>query len=259
VRTGTTFVPARHRPQGSRLLVGSDGVTWQSTSGEACTVRYNVAAAVLRWPSGKRVLVADDGVMLTVEPEQWADASRIPVEIDFATPEHLIVPMPEQEPPPKRRFLSGLAMVSTGPLVVLAVAIAAVCLLLIGISGTPDVNAAAVWWFCGVLAVSEIFLIRAIVKRMQAPKAVRNPKTRPRSQTSVRIDSTIGRASDQSLLPLMIFCWVLAAGVILIPLMTVGVAWLWPGIALAIVATRVTAESHRRRIRSTQHVSRRRF
>jgi zinc protease len=259
LRTGTTFVPARHRPQGARLVVGGEGVTWQAADGETCTIHWRSAAAALRWPDGRRVLIGNSGTSLTIEPDHWADSGRLSVEIDFATPDAVIVPMPEEESAPRSRFLSGLAAVSTGPLIAIAVAIAAVLLLLAGISGTPGINAAAVWVFSGVLALGEVFLVRAIVQRMRAPKDVRNPKKRPRSKTSVRIDSTIGRASDESLLPLMISCWVLAAAVILVPLITAGVAWLWPGIALAVVATRLTAERSRRRVRSAQRRSQRRF
>lgn len=83
---------------GEEVLVGSpEGVTLL-TGGAAWTVRPDQAAGVLRWPDGRRSLVGEDGVQVTIEPTLHEGGGDLVRHVDRLFAPHLVVPMAERPP-----------------------------------------------------------------------------------------------------------------------------------------------------------------
>jgi zinc protease len=55
-------------------------------------------AAVLCWPDGRRTLIGEDAISLTVEPTLFARAAAVPPAIDAAVPPDRRVLMPARDP-----------------------------------------------------------------------------------------------------------------------------------------------------------------
>ncbi len=94
-----------------RMIVSPDGISGMRADGLHATVRFGTARAVLAWPDGRRVLIAPDGVTLTVEPTLWESGEDIVTIIDAATAQ-VRVPRsarnPEDIPLPREEKTSGL-------------------------------------------------------------------------------------------------------------------------------------------------------
>jgi hypothetical protein len=253
VSTGTVFVPAAHRPAGSRLRIGAEGVREDTAAGGGWGVRWENCAALLRWNDGRRRFVHVEGMLVTVVPDMWADGARVPVEIDLAVPPDRVVDMPDDDlawgPPaaaPVPR-LSGLAAASTSFLVVLLAALTCTMLLLLSLLGDPEASKPVLAAVLALLAAGDFFLGRALVRRLRAPKAARSRYARERTGVDVRVDSALARASDRTALGIAVGAWALAAVIFII--CAVNGAVVWPAIALGVFALRASDNYRRRRVR----------
>lgn len=80
------------KDQPGELVVGRTGVTRRQ--GEvSVTVPVEHVAAVQRWADGLRVLVADDGARVVVEPNLWKDGAGAVATIDAIFPADVVVDM----------------------------------------------------------------------------------------------------------------------------------------------------------------------
>jgi zinc protease len=248
VSTGTAFAPAAHLRVGSRLVMGSEGVMVESGTARR-TVLWSDCAAVLRWTSGRRQIAGHTGTILTLDPTQWADGNRITSEVDRIAPADRIVDMPDETDDPSTTpvRLSGVAATSTGPLVIIIFSVALAGLMLLSVLGGPGINVAFGAGCLVLLAGVEVWLIRALRRRLRAPKAARNPHARARTKTSVRIDTALARANSRTTLGIAVSAWTIAL------LLAIGStafgATYWPSLIAAAFATRTTLDYRRRRIR----------
>ena len=88
---GRSFEPVPGGPDGE-LVVGAGGVTRRS-GGFHVTAPVGAVVAVQRYADGGRVLVADDGNRVVVEPTLWRHGQFAVEEVDGLFPEHLVVDM----------------------------------------------------------------------------------------------------------------------------------------------------------------------
>ena len=91
-----------HRGLGTAqvLVVSPDGLTLRRGEGppDAWTVRVPTTAGVLRWPDGRRTLVGEDGVQVTVEPTLWEGGPALVQQVDAMFPADRVVPMGPRPP-----------------------------------------------------------------------------------------------------------------------------------------------------------------
>lgn len=101
--TGRSFEPVPGGPDGE-VVVGSAGVTRRS-GGFHVTAPVGSVVAVQRFADGGRILVADDGNRVVVEPTLWRHGRFAVEEVDRLFPEHLVVDMgtrpPDEIPQPR--------------------------------------------------------------------------------------------------------------------------------------------------------------
>jgi hypothetical protein len=64
-------------PQGTYLVVGSDGLTLAFDRAESATVRYSACLAAIWWPDGRWLLIGNDGIALSVLPHEWHAAKQV--------------------------------------------------------------------------------------------------------------------------------------------------------------------------------------
>jgi zinc protease len=79
------------------LVSGPDGVS-HVIGGEAATVRYDQAVAVLAWPDGARQLIGPDAIVARVEPALFRGAATVTREVDARVPAELRIEMPARDP-----------------------------------------------------------------------------------------------------------------------------------------------------------------
>lgn len=79
-----------------RLVLAPGGLSLRFEDGQHITAMRHATAAVLRWPEGRRTLVAHDGAQIDVEPTLWRDGHRLTAAIDASWPEHLCLDMPQR-------------------------------------------------------------------------------------------------------------------------------------------------------------------
>jgi predicted Zn-dependent peptidase len=97
-------VPGRGRPHldpghpDARLVVIPQGLTLRLDGTAHLTARTASTAAVLRWPDGRRVVVAEDATHITVEPTLWRHGRAAVQTIDEYWPEELRIEMPARAP-----------------------------------------------------------------------------------------------------------------------------------------------------------------
>jgi zinc protease len=88
------------------LVSSPDGVS-HVIGGEAATVRYDEAVAVLAWPDGARQLIGRDAIVTRVEPALFRDGATVTRDVDARVPAELRIEMPARDaervpqPPPK--------------------------------------------------------------------------------------------------------------------------------------------------------------
>jgi hypothetical protein len=68
-----------------RLTLGMEGTTLDVGEGRTATVRYDECRAALAWPDGKRVLIAPDGVSISIEPHLWSGGDAVVRYLDART------------------------------------------------------------------------------------------------------------------------------------------------------------------------------
>jgi zinc protease len=244
ISEGDAFAPARHRPEGSRLIVGPDGIMIEPKPGVRRTVRWDRCEAVLSWPDGRRDIVGSDDVVISVHPHDWQDGEALVRAIDARTPPRYRLPMqgPGRVTPPKP--LRGLAAVSRGVLVVLTVAYACFAVgVLVAFLRTRSGLALGIE--AGLL-VATGGLVWALFHRMKAPAAVRGPP-QPRTAVSAGVDKALAKASIAQARAWALGGWALCAVALVLGAIAKGVVW--PAIFIALFAARATTEWRRRKKR----------
>ncbi|WP_326551645.1 M16 family metallopeptidase [Micromonospora sp. NBC_01813] len=81
---------------GQRLVIGAQGVSLVSESGQVASVRYDRCVAMLAWPDGGRQLIGDDAISIRLEPTVYQGATAELA--DAAIPAQLRVDMPARDP-----------------------------------------------------------------------------------------------------------------------------------------------------------------
>ncbi len=249
---GRAFVPCRQREGGDRLVVGDAGIAYEPTVTRRSTVLWTQCEAVLSRPDGDRLLIAAGGTTVYVDPRAWASGHLLVDEVDRRTPDDRRVCLPGQ---PERvdpsAALSGLASMSTAPLVALVAAVAVLTAMLLQTATAADVTASRP----GLLVASAVFvgvealLVRALVRRLRSPAAVRTTfDTRARSGAGVTVDQALALASRSTLLVVAVGTWTAALGAVAVAAVH-GVAP-WPAALVALFAIRATVEHSRRRQRA---------
>lgn len=96
---------------GARLVIGPEGATVQGRDGAYLTAAVGATAAVLRWPDGRRVLVAEDANRIDIEPTMWRAGAEAVAAVDGTWPADLAVDMPPRDPAtvprPSRSWVRG--------------------------------------------------------------------------------------------------------------------------------------------------------
>lgn len=90
---GRRIVATGGAAPGARLIVGDEGISLVDSLGRAATVRFSRCAAALWWADGRRQLIGEDGVGLTVLPQEWEFADQLVRTIQEGIPADLWVPM----------------------------------------------------------------------------------------------------------------------------------------------------------------------
>ena len=110
--TASTVEPVQGVPHrqygGDEVLVRSPEGLSMLRGGDTWTVRADQVAGVLRWPDGRRVLVGEDGVQLTVEPTMVEGGSDLIRHVDLTYPAALVVPMTARPPGAVPRPTTGV-------------------------------------------------------------------------------------------------------------------------------------------------------
>ena len=112
---GRSFAPLPGGPEGE-IVVGPAGVMRRAGDFHL-TAPAGAVVAVQRWSDGGRVVVADDGNRVFVEPTLWADGTTAVAELDALFPAELVVDMgsrPSDEVPrPRAEDPAAVAAAST--------------------------------------------------------------------------------------------------------------------------------------------------
>jgi len=99
--SGSVVTGQRHSSRsddGSILITGRDGISIINKAGRALTVRFADCAVRLRWPDGGNILIAKDGISVTVEPTLYRVDDTALAILDQGVPDNLTVPMPQRRP-----------------------------------------------------------------------------------------------------------------------------------------------------------------
>lgn len=86
------------------ITIGAEGITYNMGGEGVVTVRWDSCALVLAYDSGVRVVVGDDGFRVTVLPWAWRRGERLVAAIDAAADPAVVVRLPDDGPPPRKRF-----------------------------------------------------------------------------------------------------------------------------------------------------------
>lgn len=97
VEGGRLFRPVGGGTDGLGLVAADEGLSRRFTDG-TLTVRRDRAVGVLGWADGRRVVVADDGSRLDVEPTCWEDGRALVEHVDRVFPADLRVDMGTRRP-----------------------------------------------------------------------------------------------------------------------------------------------------------------
>jgi hypothetical protein len=81
------------RNRKTRVVTGSDGVSFVNADGQAITVEFDDCAALEQWPDGLRVLWGRDATRLAVHPDAWSSGTQLTPFIDEHVPADRVVPM----------------------------------------------------------------------------------------------------------------------------------------------------------------------
>lgn len=92
---GSWYRPATREP--IVIAIGPLGTSWRGQGDDYVAVPYAGCRGVLAWPDGRRVLVSDEGLTLTVEPNLWIGGHGLVRLIDQQTAD-VRIPMPAREP-----------------------------------------------------------------------------------------------------------------------------------------------------------------
>ncbi|GID96338.1 M16 family metallopeptidase [Amorphoplanes digitatis] len=166
---------------GARLVIGDQGVSLVGER-ETVTVRFDGCAAVLGWADGRRTMIGDDAITLTVEPTLFAAGSAVPPVIDAAVPAHLRVTMPAREPsaiprpdpkrnrPPRPSFGSRYKLWKDSGVPALGVLLFVVAgislLMIVGIAVDGDGNPRH-WVLAAAGTVGSGIIARALINRVK--------------------------------------------------------------------------------------------
>jgi predicted Zn-dependent peptidase len=184
--TSSTDVVAgrRHRARekgAPDLMLAPEGVSLVDDEG-AVTVRYGACAAVLAWPDGSRRLIGTDGITLQLEPDCYQVDAQALAMIDAAVPPGALVRMPPRSKRPstaamRQETAAPTATFGRGQRVLLFLLTAAAWILgaftgliLVGID-SESLHDPAAWFLNLMLVAIDAALVRSVLRRRKRRKA----------------------------------------------------------------------------------------
>ena len=242
------YVPGREHRGGHRLLVSPHGVSLEDAGAEQpATLFWSECEAVLRLSDGQIVLVSEDGSILEVDPQDWREGKELSRRLAAYAPAEVVVELDADRSGTSRSTpsLSGLAAVSTGPLVVLLLGVAVLTVLMLTTTLDPEPGAGRGGLLLGsaLLLAFDAALVLALARRLKAPREARRSfETRARTGAALAVDGSLARASMPMLKAATFASW----GLVVLMLVFWGTPSTWPCIFVSAFALRPSLEWNRR-------------
>lgn len=250
VKPERVFAPKTRALEGQRLLVAADGITAEASADLRWTVRWDDCAAVLKYADGSLTPIGSDGVAVQLLPGDWIGDQVLFGDIGRRIEPSLVVPVDSKPTEQVRIGLSGLASVSTGPLMALCAAFWLTTLVLVGLLADPESPALSVGISVALCAALSIWVSWSLVVRLRASKERRALPKEP-SHVSNVLRRWLAAQGAARLRVAEVAAWTLT-GLFLFLLVVQSLPLLWPAIITGLIAVRVRRERQRIEARATR-------